>query len=72
VVPLEPVEAGAQDLHRLLGRQLAHDHALEAAFEGGVAADPAIVLLVGGRADDAEVASDQRRLEHVGGVHRHA
>ena len=65
VAVLEP----AQDLDRLLHRRLAHEHRLEATLERGVALDVLAVLVERGRADHVQLASCQRGLEHVRGVH---
>ena len=49
---------------------LADEDLLEAALEGGVLLDPLAVLVERGRADHAQLAAGQHRLEHVAGVHR--
>jgi hypothetical protein len=65
VALLEP----AQDADRVGNRGLADVHGLEAALERGVLLDVA-VLGERGRADHAQLAAGEHRLEHVGGVHR--
>ena len=50
--------------------RLAHQHLLEAALQGGVLLDPLPVLVQRGRADHAQLAAGQHRLEHVARVHR--
>ena len=49
---------------------LAHEHRLEAPLEGRVLLDVLLVLVERGGADAAQLAAGERRLEHVGGVHR--
>ena len=56
-----------QDAHRLVARRLAHVDLLEAARERAVALEVA-VLLVGGRAHEAQLAGLKQRLEQVRGV----
>ena len=51
-------------------RRLADVHRLEAALERGVLLDVLAVLVERGRADHAQLAAGQHRLEHVAGVHR--
>ena len=46
------------------------EHRLEAALERGVLLDVLAVLVERGRADAAQLAARERRLEHVGRVHR--
>ena len=70
VVPRQRGHARAQDLERLGRRQLAHGDLLEATLERRVAEDPSLVLLVGRGAEEAEFAARERRLEHVGRIHR--
>ena len=50
--------------------RLAHVHRLEAALERGVLLDVLAVLVERGRADRAQLAPGEHRLEHVAGVHR--
>ena len=64
--PLEP----AQDADGVLHRRLAHVDLLEAALQGGVLLDVLAVLVQGGRADQAQLAAGEHRLDHVAGVHR--
>ena len=70
VVRLVPALEPAQDRDRVLDRGLAHQHLLEPALEGGVLLDPLAVLVQRGRADHAQLAAGQHRLEHVARVHR--
>ena len=51
-------------------RRLAHHHRLEAPLERRVLLDVLAVLVERGRADAAQLAARERRLEHVGRVHR--
>ena len=51
-------------------RRLADVHRLEAALERGVLLDVLAVLVERRRADDAQLAAREHRLEHVAGVHR--
>ena len=66
VALLEP----AQDRDRVLDTRLADVHRLEAALERRVLLDVLAVLVERGRADRAELAAREHRLEHVAGVHR--
>ena len=65
VAVFEPVD----DRHRVLDARLTHGHRLEAALQGGVLLDGA-VLLERGCADHVQVAAGQPRFEDVAGVHR--
>ena len=67
---LVAVLQAVQDLDRLVHRRLADEHRLEAPLERGVALDVLAVLVERRRADDVHLASGERRLEHVAGVHR--
>ena len=60
----------AQDRDRVLDRRLAHVHLLEAALERGVLLDVLAVLVERGRADQAQLAAREHRLDHVAGVDR--
>ncbi len=62
---LEP----AQDADGVLGRRLADQHRLEAAFESRVLLDAGAVLVQGGGADHAQLTAGKHGLEHVAGVH---
>ena len=70
MVGLVLVLEAAQDGDRVLDAGLAHQHLLEAPFEGGVLLDVLAVLIQRGRADHAQLAAGQHGLEHVAGVHR--
>ena len=59
----------AQDGHRVGHGRLLDQHGLEAALEGRVLLDVLAVLVEGGGADHAQLASGQHRLEDVAGVH---
>ena len=58
-----------QDAAGVVHRRLVDVDLLEAARQGPVLLDVVLVLLVGGRADAADGAVLQGRLEQVGGVH---
>ena len=58
----------AEDGDGVVDRWLADVDRLEAAFEGGIFFDVLAVFVERGRADAAELAAGQRRLEQVGGV----
>ena len=66
VALLEP----AQDRDRVLDGRLADEHRLEAALERRVLLDVLAVLVERGRADRAQLAAGEHRLEHVAGVDR--
>ena len=70
VVHLVALLQAAQDRDRVLHRGLAHRHRLEAPLERGVLLDVLAVLVERGRADRAQLAAREHRLEQVGGVHR--
>ncbi len=59
----------AQDRDGVLDRGLAHEHRLEAPLERRVLLDVLAVLVEGRRADAAQLAARQGRLEHVARVH---
>src|SRR4029079_3903684 len=69
VMALESLPPRLEDLQRFVWPELPDDDLLEAPLQGGVADAPALVLLVRRRSDNPEVAADQRRLEHVRGIH---
>ncbi len=60
----------AQDGDGLFDRRLIGEHGLEAPGQGGVLLDVLLVLRECGGADATELAARERRLEHVGRVHR--
>ena len=70
VVQLVLLLQPAQDRDRVLDIGLADEHRLEAAGEGRVLLDVLAVLVERRRADAMQLAAGQRRLQHVGGVHR--
>ena len=59
----------AQDGHGVLDAGLTDEDLLEAALQGGVLLDVLAVLVQGGGAHHAQLASGQHGLEHVAGVH---
>src|SRR3546814_20152219 len=65
-------DLAAQDLHRLAHGRLDDVDLLEAPRQRVVLLEDPTVLLERGRADAAQVARRQRRLDHVAGVHRAA
>ena len=58
----------AEDGDRVVDRRLADEDRLEAAFQGGVFFDVLAIFVERRRADAAEFAAGERRLEQVGGV----
>ena len=60
----------AQNRDRIFHRRLADKHRLEAAFERGILFDVLAIFIERGGADGAQFAASQRRLQHVGRVHR--
>jgi hypothetical protein len=58
----------AQDRHRVLGRGLVDRDRLKAPGKGRVLLDIAAVFVRRRRADAAQLAAGERRLQHVGGV----
>ena len=70
VVHLVALLQPAQDRDRVLDRRLAHVDLLEAALERGVLLDVLAVLVERGRADQAQLAAGEHRLDHVAGVDR--
>src|SRR6478672_11812619 len=70
VVALEALHARLENVQRLVGGQLANEHALKTSLERRIATHPALVLFARRRADDTEVTAHERRLEHVARVHR--
>ena len=61
-----------QYLHRLFLARFEHVDSLEAAAQRLVLFERALVVLIGGRADTAQLARGQRRLQQIGRVHRAA
>src|SRR2546422_1650544 len=70
VVNFVPFLEAAQNRDRVFDRRLTHEHWLEAPLERGVLLDVLAVLVQRRRPHDVELAARQRRLQHVGGVHR--
>ena len=68
MVRLVALLQAAEDRDRVRDRRLADEHRLEAALERGVLLDVLAVLVERGRADGAQLAARQHRLEHVGRV----
>src|SRR5690242_3071054 len=68
-MPLESLAPRLKDLERFLGAKLANDDLLKAPLQRRITENPLFVLFVRRRADDAEIAPHQRRLEHVRGIH---
>ncbi len=66
VALLEPTQDGDGVLHR----GLAHEHLLEPALERGVLLDVLAELVERRRADHAQLAAGEHRLDHVAGVDR--
>src|SRR5207253_129962 len=60
----------AQDRDGVVDARLTYEDGLEAALERGVLLDVLAVLVEGGRADQAELAPGEHRLDHVAGVDR--
>jgi hypothetical protein len=69
VVLLEASPQTLEDVHRLLHRRLGNVDLLEAPRECVVLLEDAAVFGVGGRADAAQLAIGERRLDQVRGVH---
>ena len=67
-IGLQPLE----DFDRVRDRRLVDVDLLEAAHQRAVLLEILPVFLVGGRADAAQRAGRQRRLEQIGRVHRAA
>ena len=70
VVRLVALLQAAQDRDRVGDRRLADEDRLEAALERGVLLDVLAVLVERGRADRAQLAAREHRLQHVGRVDR--
>ena len=70
VVRLVALLEAAQNRDRVLDARLADEDGLEAALERGILLDVLAILVERRRADDAQLAARERRLEHVAGVHR--
>ncbi|MNP21209.1 hypothetical protein D3C76_1138190 [compost metagenome] len=69
VMALEPALEPAQDAHGVFHRRLADIDLLEASRQGTVLLEDAAKLLEGSRANAANVARRQQRLEQVGCIH---
>ena len=70
VVRLVLLLQAAQDRDRVDDRRLADEDGLEAALERGVLLDVLAVLVERRRADGAQLAAREHRLQHLGGVDR--
>ena len=70
VVHLVALLQAAQDRDRVLHRRLAHVDLLEPPLERGVLLDVLAVLVERRRADHAQLAAGEHRLDHVAGVDR--
>ena len=70
VVALVALLEPAEDRDRVVDVGLADQHRLEAPLERRVLLDVLAVLVERGRADAAELAAGEHRLQQVGGVHR--
>ena len=70
VVHLVALAQAAQDRDRVRHRRLAHEHRREAPLERRVLLDVLAVLVERRRADRAQLAAREHRLEQVGGVDR--
>ncbi len=70
VVHLIALLQAPEDGDGRLDRRLADVHLLEPSLQGGVLLDPLAVLVEGGGADHAQLATGQHGLEHVARVHR--
>ena len=70
VVDLVALLQSAQDRDRVLHARLVHEDGLEAALQRRVLLDVLAVLVERGRADRAQLATGEHRLEEVGGVDR--
>src|SRR6266404_2576842 len=70
VVDFVALLQASQDRDRVLDRRLTYEDGLEAPLERGVLLDVFAVLVQRRRPHDVELAARQRRLQHVGGVHR--
>ncbi len=60
----------AQNRDRILDRRLVHHHRLKTPFERGVLLDVLAIFVERGRADRAQLAARQLRLQHVGSIDR--
>ena len=60
----------AQNRDRVFNRRLVHHHRLEPPLEGRVFLDVFAILVEGGRADRAQLAARQLRLQQIRRVHR--
>ena len=67
---LVAVFQSAQNRDGILDGGLLDEHRLEAALQRGIFFDVFLVFVEGGRADGAQLAPCERRLQHVRGVHR--
>ena len=70
MVHLVALFEAAEDRDRVVDRRLADEHRLKPPLERRVFLDVLAKLVERGRADAAQLAAGQCRLEQVGGVHR--
>ena len=70
VVRLVTLLQATQDGDGVFHARLAHEHLLETAFQCRILFDVLAVLVQRGRADQAQLATGQHRLQHIAGVHR--
>ncbi len=70
VVDLVSLFEPAQDRDRVVDRRLADEHGLKPPLERRIFLDVLAEFVEGGRADAAQLAARQGRLQQVGGVHR--
>src|SRR5689334_6512998 len=70
VVRLVALLETTQDRDRVLHARLTDVHRLEATLERRVLLDVLAILVERGRADHAQLAAGEHRLEHVASVHR--
>src|SRR5664280_1229230 len=70
VVRLVPLLEAAQDSDRVLDRRLADHDRLEPPLEGSILLDDLAILVDCRRANRPQLTPRERRLQHIGGVHR--
>ena len=70
MVDFIPLLQSPQNGNRRFHRRFLHEHRLKPALEGGILFDVLAVFIECGRANAAEFAAGELRLEHVGGIRR--